>query len=331
MNPQPAHTVDIAALRKGELHAHFNGLISSRLVREILTEEAVPIPEGFNLDSDLVRDHPSASLSDYLKPWQVLRRIPRDPKNLTRMTDDAFQRLHANNVRFVELRSTVLYLAALQNCLVTDALERLIAVTQESAVRYGLQRGLILTVPRGDYSVVHLDTLLTAYRSLGCPSDIVGLDLAGDEDIKIPDELPSCFRAAKDAYDLGITIHAGETGNNENVVVAVNEFGADRIGHGTAAAQDPRLMDLLCQRDVCIEVCPISNRLTRAVKETEAHPLREFQRRAVPFVICSDNAGIHGRDLNDDYTVALAEGVEPESLQRMYDLAAKHAFLEVAP
>lgn len=94
---------------------------------------------------------------------------------------------------------------------------------------------------------------------------MIGLDLAGNEDITPPPETASLFRSAKDKYGLGITIHAGETGNADNIRNAIISYGADRIGHGTAVIRSPEIMDLIRELDICIEVCPISNRLTGAV------------------------------------------------------------------
>lgn len=320
---------EIVRLNKGELHVHLNGLVSPSLVREIIHDEGADIPEGFDLHDDLVRRSPCSSLNNYLKPWQVLRRIPSNPINLRRMSDDVFESLSTNNVKFVELRSSVIYLATLQNCYLHEALTRLIEATRASAAKYNITSGIILTVTRGDYSVVHLDALVNAFRELGCPRDVVGLDLAGDEEIPIPEELPSRFKAAKRKYGLGVSIHAGETGRPENIVSAVNDFGADRIGHGTAAGSDPYVMNLLSERDICVEVCPISNRLTGAVKVADAHPLREFHQRGVPFVICSDNPGIHEQGLNCDYMAALKEGIDLDCLRAQHALAIKHSFLDI--
>src|SRR5690606_18354021 len=153
----------------------------------------------------------------------------------------------------------VLYLATLQDCSVAEALERLIVSTGVAADRHGMRRGLVLTVTRGDYSAVNLTALLKAYKTLGRPREVVGIDLAGDEGIPYPAVLPSIFRDAKHRYGLGITIHAGETGWAENVRDAVELFAADRIGHGTVAGRNPALMELLAKRDICVEVCPISN------------------------------------------------------------------------
>jgi adenosine deaminase len=313
---------------KGELHIHLNGAIPVAKVRDILAEEATEIPAGFDVERDLVRQTASPSLAEYLAPWQVLRRIPKRPKNLQRLVDAAFAALAENRVRFVELRNSVLYLATLQGCSVIQALERLIVSTGAAADRHGMRRGLVLTVTRGDYSAVNLAALLNAYKALGEPRDVVGIDLAGDEEIPYPAELPSLFREAKQRYGLGITVHAGETGRSENVRNAVELFSADRIGHGTAAGRDPRVMELLAKRNICVEVCPISNRLTGAVPPDEAHPLREFQQYGVPFVICSDNPAIHQRGLTDDQTAAMAEGVSVEALQQQYAIARHYSFIK---
>jgi len=317
----------VLQLDKGELHVHLNGALPVNTVRELLACERAETPRAFDVKHDLVRHEPCRSLAEYLAPWRVLRLFPRRPENLSRLADAAVGALAEHRVRFAELRSSVLYLAGLQQCSPTVALERLIIATQTAANRHGIRRGLILTVTRGDYSAVNLAALLQAYMDLGCPRDVIGIDLAGDEEIPVPAELPQLFRDAKDRYGLGVTIHAGETGRPENVRVAIEQFDADRIGHGTAAGRDPRLMALLAERDVCVEVCPISNRLTGAVPPDDAHPLREFIRSGVPFVICSDNPGIHQRGLTDDMVAAMGEGVSEADLRGQYALAKRYSFI----
>lgn len=313
---------------RGELHVHMNGAIPVTTIREIMADEATVLPAGFGFVRDLVRAKPCVSLTEYLTPWQVLRLFPKKRENLDRLALAVAEGLANNNVRFVELRSSVLYLTTLQKCSPAQALERLIESTGEAAQRHGIRRGLILTVTRGDYSAVGLSTLLQAYQDLGEPKDVIGLDLAGDEDVGYPAELPSLFREAKDRFGLGITIHAGETGHAENIRSAVELFGADRIGHGTAAGADPYLLELLSAREICIEVCPISNRLTGAVPPNEAHPLQQFRRHGVPFAICSDNPAIHQRGLADDHTAAMAEGLSIGDMRQQYEVAKRYSFME---
>ncbi|CAJ0809033.1 adenosine deaminase family protein [Ralstonia flaminis] len=313
---------------RGELHVHINGAIPASKIREILADEATVLPAGFEFERDLIRAKPCQSLAEYLRCWQVFRLFPRKRENLDYLTLAVVASLAENNVRFVELRSSVLYLAALQKCSPAQALERLIESTGEAAQRHGIRRGLILTVTRGDYSAVSLSTLLQAYQDLGEPREVIGLDLAGDEEMAYPTELPSLFRDAKDRFGLGITIHAGETGRVENVRTAVELFGADRIGHGTAAGKDPGLLELLSAKGICVEVCPISNRLTGAVPANEAHPLQQFRRYGVPFVICSDNPAIHQHGLADDQAAAMAEGLSIGDMRQQYELAKRYSFMK---
>jgi len=316
------------AIKRGELHVHMNGAVPASTIREILTDEETSLPQGFDFQRNLVRLTPCRSLAEYLTPWQILRLFPKKRANLDRLTLSVFGSLAENQVGFVELRSSLLYLATLQGCSPAQALERLIESTGKAARYYGIRRGLILTVTRGDYGAVGLATLLRAFEDLGRPKDVVGLDLAGDEEMSYPAELPSMFRDAKDRFGLGITIHAGETGRAENVRSAVELFDADRIGHGTAASKDPSLLELLAERRICVEVCPISNRLTGAVPPNEAHPLQEFRRHGVPFVICSDNPAIHQHGLVDDQAAAMAEGLSICEIQQQYDIAKHYSFME---
>lgn len=236
--------------------------------------------------------------------------------------------LYNHNVEFVEIRNSVVYLALLNNISVDQALFWIVSEIEEASVKYEIKAGLILTVSRGDYAPDNLRALLRAYEKLGKPSIIVGLDFSGDEDIVSPTEISSEFLRAKDKYDLKITIHAGETGKVENIVSAINEFGADRIGHGTAASKSVELMELLKDRDICIEVCPISNRLTSAVKYGESHPVVEFINHDVPFVICSDNPSIHLSSLTDDYLEFYRETGSSQHLLDMFSRQKKYSFIK---
>ncbi|UWU58962.1 hypothetical protein NDR96_08875 [Stenotrophomonas maltophilia] len=317
-----------SSFKRGELHVHMNGAIPASTIREILEDEGTILPEGFNFRRDMARLTPCSSLAEYLTPWKILRLFPQKRENLDRLSYSVFGSFAQNQVDFVELRSSLLYLATLQQCSPAQALERLIESTGEAAHHHGIRRGLILTVTRGEHGAVNLAKLLQAFEDLGRPKDVVGLDLAGDEEVSYPTELPSMFRDAKNRFGLGITIHAGETGRAENVRSAVEVFDADRIGHGTAAGKDPSLLELLADRGICVEVCPISNRLTGAAPPNEAHPIQEFRRYGVPFVICSDNPAIHQSGLAEDQAAAMAEGLSICEMQLQYAIAKKYSFIE---
>lgn len=130
------------ALKRGELHVHMNGAVPASTIREILADEGTSLPEGFDFQRDMVRLTHCRSLADYLRPWQILRLFPKKRANLDRMTLSVFGSLAENQVDFVELRSSLLYLATLQGCSPAQALERLIESTGEAGRATHLCRGL---------------------------------------------------------------------------------------------------------------------------------------------------------------------------------------------
>ncbi len=319
---------EIQLMEKGELHVHLNGLVSTDLVRDLIARDGSELPSGFDLDRDLNISLPADSLASYLKPWQALRLIPKSRNCLGLLVESAFVNLKSQNITFVEIRNSIIYLALLNNISVDEALYWILSEIEDASEKYKIKAGLVLTVSRGDYATDHLRSLLGAYEKLGRPSTIVGLDLAGNEDVSSPIDIGSRFLGAKEKYGLKVTIHAGETGRIENIISAVNEFGADRIGHGTAASKSVEVMELLKDRDICVEVCPISNRLTTAVTETESHPVIDFIKNNVPFVICSDNPSIHSSSLTEDYLEFYRETNSSQHLRDMYSYQKKYTFIK---
>jgi len=85
---------------------------------------------------------------------------------------------------------------------------------------------------------------------------------------------------------------------------AIGMLGAERIGHGTSAAQDSKLLAHLVKHAIPLEVCPSSNVATRAVPSLEEHPIRAFRDAGVTVTVNSDDPSMFGTSLNQEYAVA---------------------------
>ncbi len=67
----------------------------------LLVRDVSELPSGFDLERDLNISLPADSLALYLKPWQVLRLIPKSKSNLRMMVESAFLNLtFANSLLF---------------------------------------------------------------------------------------------------------------------------------------------------------------------------------------------------------------------------------------
>lgn len=135
------------------------------------------------------------------------------------------------------------------------------------------------------------------------PEGLVSFGLGGPEiGVPRPQFKPYFDRAI--AAGLRSVPHAGETTGPETVWDALRELRAERIGHGTSSARDPKLLAHLAEHRIPLEVCPTSNIATRAVATLEEHPLRAFADAGVLVTVNSDDPPMFGTDLNTEYAVA---------------------------
>jgi aminodeoxyfutalosine deaminase len=98
--------------------------------------------------------------------------------------------------------------------------------------------------------------------------------------------------------------HAGETTGPETIWDSLTLLGAERIGHGTSAAADPKLLDHLAAAGIPLEVCPSSNIATRAVASLDEHPIKAFRDAGVTITVNSDDPSMFSTSLNREYEVA---------------------------
>ncbi|MGH8862723.1 MAG: adenosine deaminase, partial [Jatrophihabitantaceae bacterium] len=85
---------------------------------------------------------------------------------------------------------------------------------------------------------------------------------------------------------------------------ALDLLGAERIGHGIAAARDEVLLARLRDEAIPLEVCPTSNVCTRAVASLAEHPLPALVAAGVPVTINSDDPPMFSTTINHEYEVA---------------------------
>jgi adenosine deaminase len=133
--------------------------------------------------------------------------------------------------------------------------------------------------------------------------DICGLDLANDEKFScIP--FSAMFSQAK-AKNMGLTCHAGELTSAQSVADAVHNLNVTRIGHGFRCIHDESIMKLLVEKNILLEICPISNIRTGAVSSISDHPIRDLVTRGVSCCINSDDPGVFNSSLIDDYSAVI--------------------------
>jgi aminodeoxyfutalosine deaminase len=144
------------------------------------------------------------------------------------------------------------------------------------------------------------------YRDRG----IVGIGLGGEEDLYPPEPFAPVFREAKDG-GLASVPHAGEVVGPPSVRGALEELEADRIRHGIRAVDDPGLVREIAGRGLVLDVCPISNLRTGAVRSLDEHPLPQLMAAGVRCSISTDDPEMFDTDLTREYAAATSLGPSP--------------------
>lgn len=165
------------------------------------------------------------------------------------------------------------------------------------------------------------------------PEIIAGYDLVGQEDLGRPlsDLAPELFwfrkRCAEEGVDIPFFFHAGETlgdgdSTDENLFDAII-LGTRRIGHGFSLYKHPLLIDMVKEKRILVESCPISNEVLRLCGSIMAHPLPALLARGVSCSLCNDDPTIFGHGamgMSHDFWQAL-QGWENLGLEGLGSLA----------
>lgn len=232
-----------------------------------------------------------------------------------------------NGLHYVELRFSPGYMAMTHQLPVAGVVEAVIAGVREGCNAFPVEARLIGIMSRtfGESACLQELEALLAHRD-----QITAIDLAGDE-LGFPGSLfLSHFNRARDA-GWHITVHAGEAAGPESIWQAIRELGAERIGHGVKAVEDPALMAFLAEQRIGIESCLTSNIQTSTVPSLAQHPLKNFLEQGVLASINTDDPAVQGVDIIHEYNVAAPQaGLSQEQIRQAQINGLDIAFLSQA-
>ncbi|WP_162909479.1 adenosine deaminase [Aggregatilinea lenta] len=318
----------IHAWPKIDLHRHLEGALRLSTLAEIAREYQIPLPanslEALRPHVQMV-DTDEANFGVFLSKFGALRQFFRSREIVRRVTMEAIEDAAADNVKYLELRFTPNALARYNGYSFDQVIEWVCDATAQAQSKLGTHVRLIVSVNRHE-SLAIAERTLAAALDMGCDT-IAGIDLAGLEVGHSADPFQSLFRQAH-AAGLGVTIHAGEWDGPKNIHDAVTRMGADRIGHGVRIVESRRVLDLVRERGVPLEICPTSNLQTGAVHRLEEYPLAVLVAEGICATINTDDPSLSGITLTDELTLAYtALGLSMETLKTVTRNAAQAAFL----
>lgn len=109
----------------------------------------------------------------------------------------------------------------------------------------------------------------------------------------IPEFIDFRKECIKKGLDIPFLFHCGETlelgtPTDGNIYDALL-LGSARIGHGFSLPRHPYVMEQMKKRNVCVELCPVSNEVLGLTPRIGGHTLYELLANNVHCTVSSDN------------------------------------------
>ena len=299
-------------LPKAELHLHLEGSVEPDTLHEL--DPAAPMEELRSL-------YTYADFDAFLRTFGAIGKRLRTPEDYALVTRRLLERLAAQNVCYAEIivAAGVVLWKGQDFAPIFDAVH---AETVGSPVEV---RWILDAVRQfGVEPAMQVVELAAARRDRG----VVAFGIGGSEERGPAEWFTEVFKAAR-CSGLRLTAHAGE-GTSPRSVWAALELGAERIGHGISAVDDPVLMRHLHDHGIPLEVCITSNLVTGVVKRIEDHPVRKLFEVGVPITLATDDPAMFRCTLVGEYALAArAFGFTQSELRGVAENGFRFAFGDV--
>ena len=289
----------LRAVPKVELHVHLEGAIQPATLLRLAERNGIALPvatEPELRDWFRFRDFPH-----FAEIYMTLTRCLRKADDYELIVHEFGAEMARQNVRYAEVTFSPSTHRALG---VPDQtmLDGLTKGRMRAREAFGVEIAWVFDIVR--WTSDEADTFrkadyTTDFAIAAQDHGVVALGLGGIEAGHPPEPFEPYFDRAR-AAGLRSAPHAGEFGGPESVRGAVERLGAERIGHGVRAVDDPDLVALLAERRIPIEVSPTSNVCLGVYPDLGAHPFRRLREAGVIATVNSDDPPLFNTTMNDE-------------------------------
>ncbi|MEV8633881.1 adenosine deaminase [Streptosporangium sp. NPDC051023] len=288
-------------LPKAHLHLHFTGSMRHTTLIELAREQGLHLPDALEEDwPPRLRATDERGWFRFQRLYDIARTVLQRESDVYRLLREAAQDEAAEGSRWLEIQVDPSGYAHRFGGL-TRTLELMLDAARGAAAHAGIGVAVVVAANRTRHP---LDAkTLARLASHHMDQGVVGFGLSNDERRGRARDFDGAFRLAKRAGLLAVP-HGGELLGAESVAECLDVLGADRLGHGVRAAESPRLMERLADRQITCEVCPTSNVGLGVAERAEDVPLRRLFEAGVPIALGADDPLLFGARLLPQYELA---------------------------
>jgi adenosine deaminase len=283
---------------KVELHVHLEGSMRPHVLLELARRNGVELPAR---DEEGLRHwYRFRDFEHFVQVYLTCSRVLCNPEDFQLLVLDFLEMQSDQGVVYTEAHFTIsTHLANRGDRRYgEEILAALEEAMEEGERRYGSRLRLIPDIVR-NVGVEAADRTVE-WALAGRGRGVVALGLSGSEARFANDPYREHFETAA-REGLHRVAHAGEHAGPEAIRAALEICGAERIGHGVRAVEDPSLVEELRDRRIPLEVCPSSNVCLGVFPDLASHSFDRLYRAGVPVSVNSDDPAFFDTDLSREY------------------------------
>lgn len=287
---------------KTEIHCHLEGAIRTQTIIEVAREYNLKLPayEANELEKRVKVFDQLRDLQAVLDAFAIFQNSITSPAVVERIAWELFEDCARQNIKLFEVRFSPDWAFDGHNLNWDESLEALLRAKERAESEFDMAIGIIAITSRGMGSESCVKTVDWAIRNR---DHIQAVDLADGELLYPMSNFVKPILKAKDA-GLKVTIHSGEDTPASSVWDTIHAFQPDRIGHGIHSIEDMKVIELIKERGITLEVNPWSNYLTNSVPTIESHPLKKLFDLDLRVTINSDDPEVLETNVNNEYRIA---------------------------
>ncbi|HEY1350650.1 MAG TPA: adenosine deaminase [Ktedonobacteraceae bacterium] len=328
MDISPSLQRYIRAVPKAELHVHLEGAIRPETLLALARRNKVMLPAD-DLPG-LRRWFAYRDFDHFVEIFFLVSRCLQTTEDYELIAYEFGEQMQRQQIRYAEVTfsaSTHRYGLGIDHDRYFSGLNR---GRERARQDFGVEMRWVFDIVRDvrEESERRKRADFTTRVALECQQDgVVALGLGGNEAGHPPEEFAPWFEQAL-AAGLHSVPHAGENAGPASVWGALHTLGAQRIGHGVRAIEDPALVQHLAHQRIPLEVCPGSNICLGIYPDFASHPLARLYHAGVQFSVNSDDPPLFNVTLNDDVErLHSAFGLELDAIDEIVLNGVRHSFL----
>ncbi|MFE5811415.1 adenosine deaminase [Streptomyces sp. NPDC056491] len=295
------HARDLTLLPKAHLHLHFTGSMRPSTLLELADKYGVRLPDALTAgEPPKLRATDERGWFRFQRLYDAARSCLREPDDIRRLVREAAEEDVRDGSGWLEIQVDPTSYAPLLGGMI-PAVEIILDAVDSASRETGLGMRVLIAANRMKHPLDArtLARLAVRYADRG----IVGFGLSNDERRGMARDFDRAFAIAREGGLLAAP-HGGELSGPSSVRDCLDDLHASRIGHGVRAAEDPRLLKRLADRQITCEVCPASNVALGVYERPEDVPLRTLFEAGVPMALGADDPLLFGSRLAAQYEIA---------------------------